>query len=478
MRATDILLIIILFAVNQFACIGKVINRKLNKALGIALGIFATLVFSFKMSSWQMVPLLLYSLVLAVIMAAVTNGRRKRFTTAIGYFCVAITILLFYSFPIFKLPELTGEYKVGRKSYHMVDSERLETLTEDANDYRELMVDIWYPCNEKGKKAPYIQEADKVLPELAKSFQLPEFILSHLSKVKSNSNEAITVSEDEQNYPVLIFSPGYGSSRYLYTAMIEQWASSGYIVASIDHPYNSSVNVVYPDGRESKLKININDEREMDKLNDTISISALDQLFVLDQLEKINKTDAILKNKLDLKEVALIGHSFGGASSVLGGYQDNRIKAVVNYDGSIHGDALDNSLRVPTMVIKEESYKSLLDYSSQELKDIFYNSNFSKDKAEEIYAKSMKEAEFLKSVGEKGGLISIKGTKHLSFSDIPLYTPLAASIGMVGDLEPNKTFEIVNKYTLDFLDHYLKGKESKLLLTKSSPYSEVVYLEK
>ena len=44
------------------------------------------------------------------------------------------------------LPILTGEYGVGVKKMHLIDEDRYEEFTEDdPNDYREVMVQLWYP---------------------------------------------------------------------------------------------------------------------------------------------------------------------------------------------------------------------------------------------------------------------------------------------------------------------------------------------
>ncbi|ORX89071.1 hypothetical protein K493DRAFT_306063 [Basidiobolus meristosporus CBS 931.73] len=50
------------------------------------------------------------------------------------------------------------------------------------------------------------------------------------------------------NSPVVIFSPGMGASRCLYTATLLDIASRGYFVVAVDHPYDADV-VQFPDGR-------------------------------------------------------------------------------------------------------------------------------------------------------------------------------------------------------------------------------------
>jgi hypothetical protein len=48
-------------------------------------------------------------------------------------------------------------------------------------------------------------------------------------------------------FPLVLFSPGLGESRLLYSVTAKSIAAQGYIVATIDHPYDAEV-VEFPDG--------------------------------------------------------------------------------------------------------------------------------------------------------------------------------------------------------------------------------------
>ena len=45
-----------------------------------------------------------------------------------------------------EIPPPTGPFIVGRTSFYWKDPARPETLTDDPNDRRELMVTLWYPA--------------------------------------------------------------------------------------------------------------------------------------------------------------------------------------------------------------------------------------------------------------------------------------------------------------------------------------------
>jgi hypothetical protein len=53
--------------------------------------------------------------------------------------------------------------------------------------------------------------------------------------------------KNKTRLPVVIFSPGRGVSRLMYSAMARSVASHGYVVITVDHAYDASI-IEYPDG--------------------------------------------------------------------------------------------------------------------------------------------------------------------------------------------------------------------------------------
>jgi hypothetical protein len=53
--------------------------------------------------------------------------------------------------------------------------------------------------------------------------------------------------EANQDFPVLVFSPGFAGTRLIYGAFARSLASLGYIVITVDHPYEAYI-VEFPDG--------------------------------------------------------------------------------------------------------------------------------------------------------------------------------------------------------------------------------------
>ena len=47
------------------------------------------------------------------------------------------------------LPDPTGPFAAGTTSYHLIDKSRKEEKAPNPQDYRELMIQVWYPVDKK-----------------------------------------------------------------------------------------------------------------------------------------------------------------------------------------------------------------------------------------------------------------------------------------------------------------------------------------
>ena len=93
-------------------------------------------------------------------------------------------------------------------------------------------------------------------------------------------------------YPLLIVSHGYPGNRFLLSHLAENLASKGYVVASIDHT-DSTYDKQGPFGS-------------------TLLNRALDQLFVLNAMAQMGRSDPLFKGLVDADHTGLIGYSMGG----------------------------------------------------------------------------------------------------------------------------------------------------------------------
>ena len=85
---------------------------------------------------------------------------------------------------------------------------------------------------------------------------------------------------------------------------------------------------------------------------------------------------------------------------------------------------------------------------------------------------------FLNTKSGEATSLSIAGTRHFNFSDLPyrqvgLVEPIFVLAGYEGSIRPVRGLEIVNAYLVAFFDQYLKGTPQDLLQGLNPAYPEV-----
>jgi hypothetical protein len=73
------------------------------------------------------------------------------------------------------------------------------------------------------------------------------------------------------------------------------------------------------------------------------------------------------------------------------------------------------------------------------------------------------------------GVISIDGTAHYDFSDLPLLSPLAPSLGLKGPISGKRVTAIINDYLLSFFNGTLMGLPMDLFGEQNQKYNEVKF---
>lgn len=349
--------------------------------------------------------------------------------------------------PVFKFPAPSGPYPIGTRDFYFVDQARAEVLSAAPNAKRELTVRVWYPANPKSEAQvqPYWPEADRTGPPILSRVGLPTFIFNHLALVKTHSYLNAASVDSSTAFPVLIFSHGYSSDFSMNLTQMEELASHGYIVFSINHTYEGGTTV-FPDGRVvppfDPTTSQIFETANM-SLDARLEVWVTDTEFVLAQLERIN-ADASdpLFSRMDLNRLGFFGMSFGGATAGKVCQVDARCKAGANMDGYQFGgaDFAAKPINVPFLYFYSQANQGMND---------------------EIY-----------SGGENQTYrVVIQGSIHSSFTDIGLWSPLLKYTG--APFDPRRMISIVNAYLLAFFDKHLKGEEIPLLDMRASPYPEV-----
>ncbi|SYX87107.1 alpha/beta hydrolase family protein [Paenibacillus alvei] len=437
-------------------------KNKTNRLLYIGFGISAIFVLLHGLIEgmrWQMVPVYVITFLPICILAArylfrsrEVRGRKSKvqqilmIILAVLYSLITVSLPLL--FPVFTFENPTGPYKIGTVTYNWKDERREETLTPRSGDKRELMVQIWYPASSsaKGKTAPYVPNPDVFVNAYSQTFDMPKIFFTSLKYVKTHAIENAEISDKEAAYPVLLFSHGMGGHKSHNTFQIEQLVSYGYIVVGIDHTYNS-ITSVFDDGRVANFIPQDVSVKHLDEVN---KVWVEDAKIVLNQMEKLAQGDPDHRftGRMDMKNVGMFGHSFGGATSVQMLLSDARIKAAINLDGGLFGQ-----LRIPEGGVKKPLLMMSADRTLAGADKIAVVQGTAR-KALNKYIGDIFER--YKRVAAGGNYwMKIKNMDHLAFCDLYLISPLLEKAERV-NLRP--AHRLINEYSLDFFNHYLKGK--------------------
>jgi predicted dienelactone hydrolase len=134
-----------------------------------------------------------------------------------------------------------------------------------------------------------------------------------------------------ETFPVIIFSTGLGRSRDDCAYLGRHWASCGYVSVHVQHPGSDE------EARQGSLR----PRKELQRAfysPQNVRNRPLDIIFVIDQLERLQRAGATPGNRCDLSRIGVAGHDFGAqtvlalAGQVLPGritFADPRVKAVV-----------------------------------------------------------------------------------------------------------------------------------------------------
>ncbi|MFD4798088.1 alpha/beta hydrolase family protein [Streptomyces anulatus] len=238
------------------------------------------------------------------------------------------------------LPRPTGRYATGRDTLFLTDHTRTDPWVPAAGP-RQLLVSLNYPARPGtgGDPAPYMteEEARLMLAQRGLEGVPPELISDTGTHARTAARPA------PGRFPLVLLSPGFGTPRATLTGLAEELASRGYVVATADHPYEST-GTQLPDGRVltcaacDKVDAQPDQAARREVLADVSAGRADDFSFLLDRL---TGPDPAWRHSrtIDPRRVGMAGHSIGGnaASSTMAA--DRRVDAGVNMDGTFFDPA-------------------------------------------------------------------------------------------------------------------------------------------
>ena len=338
------------------------------------------------------------------------------------------------------LPAPTGAHQVGRFDVHLVDPSRRDPFNP-AVPVRELMVSVWYPAS-GGTQKPLVPQQ---LPGAAAAFG--DFAGRFNYGVEPGTIDwSATMSHAHWNapvergrWPVVLYSPGLGDPRDWNTSLVEDLASRGYVVITIDPTYESS-GVEFPGGRVVRSVV-FDAEPTRQLLHTILDTRVADTRFVLDRLSGLSFADP--------SRIAVVGQSGGGFTALQAMHDDRRIKAAVNMDGQLAISLGDNGTDLSTVAAEGVDRPFLL---------------FGTEAGGHENRPSWNSL-WQHSTGWHRDLL-LTGTTEGAFTD-------AAPLLHQG---PADATAAKRAYVASFLDRFLRGHDDHLLDGPTSPYANVQFI--
>ncbi|HSL28976.1 MAG TPA: hypothetical protein VK900_07240 [Anaerolineales bacterium] len=354
----------------------------------------------------------------------------RRISLILGLIFAFISIWIYQQL---ELPAPTGPYNVSRTMIRWVDTSRPEVLTEDPDDFREVVAVAWYPAEpETGVQGGYFPNLRTLSDELMRSGEVTLWEVLGLGLLRSSM--LLDSDPVKEPFPVVILSPGNGTNIEFYSILASEIASHGYIVIGINHPYDVAA-VELSDGEVApydKAQWALDTQAHQAYTAERIKVRTADVLFALGRLDEMNSTGPFA-GAMDLDAIAVAGHSLGGITASEACKVNERFKACLNLDGLQAGGpfSMDETTLPPNqpfMFLTKEA---------------------------QLHPRLLERFEAM----TESYWIVVHGAAHDSFTD----GPMLQSALLPGSSQANRVMEVVQKYSVAFLDHVLRGRSDEIL---------------
>ena len=345
-----------------------------------------------------------------------------------------------------------GPFPVGITTVVLVDSNRTDAFTKEP---RTLVTEIWYPATDEARNSPKNKFSDfipaRITPEIELAVQgAYKMPISELDKIFWN--EAVRNAPVRNGkYPLVIFSHGNGGNRHQNTFWCDFLASYGYIIASPDHVGNASITFL--NGKPVTYQASQRAASAVDRPKDMI--------FLLEQLTRWNNgAEKRFAGKLLVHDVCASGMSFGAMSAGNVVAMDSRFKSMIAMSGA---SFTRTNLTIPSLWMLGEEDRTI-----GSIGNLLIRSHHAMHTGPSF-------------------LLELKEGGHYSFTDMfKINKAFGDGVGPGKRRETKepfeytsmeKTYEIVNAYSLAFLDVYAKGKRERLPFLSTNHWPNEVVLK-
>ncbi|QTH40673.1 hypothetical protein J4772_24265 [Cohnella sp. LGH] len=397
----------------------------------------------FEQSRWLMLPV--YGIVVMVIMLYISricssaSHPPRRLRSILFSLLALLAGILSWLFagllPLFQFSKPSGPYNVGVVDYTWTDPDR--TFANRAS--RQLNVRIWYPADDQPTKpASYIPQAELFIKAVKKQYGMWSQLFRSHRRLEIPAQYAAPFYPNADTVPVVVYLHGNQlGTRFTGTFQATELASHGYIVIALEHPGTAFLSVFDDDNYIAFTDFSKNLPDTFSAHN-TASIPIIrevqaDVQFVLHYLDHIarHEPDSLLANRMDHSRIALVGHSFGGAAAAHILANTTIAKVAVNLDGYLYGEYPDEPPEKPLLILNGGLPIKGLEETMTGLED--------------------ERALRNRLLGKKGLEVTLPQAGHLSFTDLPLYSPLLKPLAP----DVKEQHRLINEQTLRFLQEHL-----------------------
>ncbi|MEV4043078.1 alpha/beta hydrolase family protein [Streptomyces sp. NPDC049744] len=344
-----------------------------------------------------------------------------------------------------ELPAPSRPRPVGRRTLHLVDRSRPDPWAPTARG-RELLVSVSYPARSSGgAPATYMTEGEARLLLEARGLT---GVVPAATVAGTRTHAQVDAPPAPGRFPLVLLSPGFSMPRTTLTALAVELAARGYVVAAVDHAYES-VGTEFPGGRIPSCVACDRVGVDVDEAT-VVAGRAADLSFVIDELTDRRRAGALAR-VIDPRRIGTAGHSIGGAAAMATMAADRRVRAGACLDGDFFvRDAGSGLGRRPFMMVGAASTHRP-DSPDTDWPDAWNRLH-----------------------GWKRWL-TVTGAEHFSFTDLPW---LAGRLGLTDPTVPlsyERGWCITRDYVGAFFDLHLRGVPQPLLQGPTASHPEVVF---
>jgi dienelactone hydrolase len=274
-----------------------------------------------------------------------------------------------------------------------------------------------------------------------------------------------------ETFPLILYIPSWSGPRLENTFLLTALASQGYVVAAIDYPDGEVLRpevTALPTPTDLTAPMAFSSEaayrHTLERAELRVRSQAKDALFVVAQLRSMGEKTGgtVFSGRLDPVATGIIGYSFGGAVAFQTAWLDQGVKAVVNLDGWMFGDAARSGFTTPRLYVSDDSPLP----PASDIESADPGTRFSAQLNLDDDRRSRAQ------LAEFGGYrLQIAGTRHANFSDQPLLATFPRLAG-AGPIDPVRAALIIRQFTAAFFGAQLKHQPAQLLTGGRTTFPE------